>query len=234
MNVPIERDELALETRDGIAWITFNRPQKANALTAEMMHGLERALAACEADAAARALVLSGAGTRVFSAGADLTVAPEDARSRRARFAAALLALLDFSKPSVAAVNGAACGAGMMLALACDAMVIAESARFSLPEITKGQPTLPGITIVSQRFGSAVAADLSLSGRFVGAEEAFRRGFAPLPVASGELADRARELALALGRHDASVYAQDKRWLNRALRKELVSAIKASTRLRRS
>lgn len=238
MNAPFQPADLALEVRDGVAWITFNRPQKANALTIGMLQELEQALTDCAGDATVRALVLTGAGTRAFSAGADLTPAAQNPvaqrAQRRARFAAAVLALLDFSKPSVAAVNGAACGAGMMLALLCDAMVAAKSARFALPEISKGLPTLPGVTLISQRFGGALAADLALSGRFMEASEALERGLARYVVGDEELVGRAHQLALALGQHDAQAYAHNKRWLNRALRKELAAAVKASARLHRS
>lgn len=227
--------ELAFENRGGVAWITLNRPQKANALTTEMLLALERALKDCAADTAVRALVLTGAGTRTFSAGADLTPVAESRKAqRRARFAAALLALLDFGKPAVAAVNGAACGAGMMLAVLCDAIVAARSARFALPEINKGLPTLPGVAILSQRFGGALAADLVLSGRFMEADEALARGLARHLVGHEELMERAQVIALTLGRQDARAYAHDKRWLNRTLRRKLTEAMRESARLHRS
>ena len=221
--------------RDGVGWITFNRPQKANALTIPMLQGLEKLLGDYAADDSVRAVVLTAAGTRTFSAGADLTPAAEDPEAhraqRRAQFAAAVFALLDFSKPAVAAVNGAACGAGMMLAVLCDAVIAAKAARFSLPEINQGMPTLPGITIVSQRFDDALAADLVFSGRFMESGEALRRGLVNQVVASDELPVSAQKLALTLGRKNAQAYAHDKQWLNRTLRDRLAAAVKASAEL---
>lgn len=229
--------EVTIEIREGIAWITFNVPQKANALTSAMLQQVEQTLAAGAADPTVRAVVITGAGARVFSAGADLTPMPGDqqahAAQRRNQLAATLVALLDFGKPTIAAVNGAACGAGMMLALVCDATVAAQQARFSLPEINKGMPTFPGITILSDRFGSAIAADLVLSGRFMDADEALRRGLARQVVAADELSGSAQTLALTLSRLDAAAYAHNKRWLNRLLRDELAAAIKASADLHR-
>ncbi len=221
--------------RDGVAWITINRPQKANALTISMLQELEKLLGDYAADDSVRAVVLTAAGTRTFSAGADLTPAAEDPDAhrvqRRAQFAAAVFALLDFSKPAVAAVNGAACGAGMMLAMLCDAVIATPAARFSLPEINHGLPTLPGITIVSGRFDDALAADLVFSGRFMESGEALRRGLVNQVVASDELHASAQTLALTLGRKNAQAYAHDKQWLNRTLRDRLAAAIKASAEL---
>jgi len=226
---------LIAEVRDGIAWITFDRPQKANALTIPMLQGLEKLLGDYAADDSVRAVVLTATGTRTFSAGADLTPAAENpaaySAQRRAQFSAALFALLDFSKPAVAAVNGAACGAGMMLVMLCDTGIAAKSARFSLPEINRGLPTLPGITIVSQRFDDALAADLALSGRFMESDEALRRGLVSQVVASDELPASAQTLASTLGWKDARAYAHNKQWLNRALRDKLAAAVKASAEL---
>lgn len=226
---------LIAEIRDGVAWITFNRPQKANALTIEMLQGLEKLLGDYAADDSVRAVVLTATGTRTFSAGADLAPAAENPEAhraqRRAQFSAALFALLDFSKPAIAAVNGAACGAGMMLAVLCDAVIAAKAARFSLPEINQGMPTLPGITIVSQRFDDALAADLVFSGRFMESDEALRRGVVNQVVASDELPASAQTLALTLGRKDARAYAHNKQWLNRTLRDRLAAAVKASAEL---
>ena len=231
INVP----GLATEIRDGIAWITFDRAQKANALTVEMLRETAQLLGEYAADASVRAVVLTGSGTRTFTAGADLTPPAGDYAEHRAQgraqFGAAMLALLDFAKPAVAAVNGAACGAGMMLAMLCDAAVGTAAARFSLPEINHGMPTLPGATITSRRFDETLAADLVLSGRFMDADEALRRGLVKAIVAADQLPAAAQQLALSLAQKDARAYAHDKRWLNRTLRDELAAALKASAEL---
>ena len=227
--------ELIADVRDGVGWITFNRPRKAHALTIPMLRELEKLLGDYAADDAVRAVVLTATGTRTFSAGADLTPSAGDPDAhrmqRRARFAAAVFALLDFSKPAVAAVNGAACGAGMMLVMLCDAVIATPAARFSLPEINHGLPTLPGITIVSGRFDDALAADLVFSGRFMESGEALRRGLVKQVVTSDELPASAQTLALTLGRKNAQAYAHDKQWLNRTLRERLAAAVKASAEL---
>jgi enoyl-CoA hydratase/carnithine racemase len=198
---------------------------------------VQDALAAYTTNDAVRAIVLTGAGDRAFSAGADLSRAPENPEAamaeRRKRFAETLFALLDFPKPAIAAVNGAACGAGMMLALLCDTIVAADSAKFSLPEINAGLTTLPGSTIVSRRFGAALASDLVLSGRFMPADEALRHGVVRKVVPQGELEAEAQRTALARGKYDARAYAADKRWLNRELRVELAAALEAAAEYHR-
>ena len=120
---------------DGVATLTMNRPQVLNALNGEMLDGLRDGLARAKADAAVRAVLLTGAG-RGFCAGADLAAAaahtgPFDVeQSLRERYHPIVLALRRCPKPVVAAVNGPAAGAGMSLALACDVVLAGESASF--------------------------------------------------------------------------------------------------------
>jgi enoyl-CoA hydratase/carnithine racemase len=147
---------------------------------------------------------------------------------RRAEFAAALVALVDFRKPVVAAVNGSACGAGMMIPLLCDAVVAADSARFSLPEINKALPALPGVAIVKDRFGSALATDLVLSGRWMPAAEAHSRGVVREVVTAANLQAAAQQIAVTLGGFDANAFAANKTLLNKTLRADLAAAIETS------
>lgn len=221
-----------LEIRDGVAWFTFNRPQKANALTLAMVQALQQAIQQSTDDHAIRALVLTGAGGRAFSAGADLGSLTDNSAEfrnlRRETFAAVMRALLDFGKPAIAAVDGAACGYGMMLAMGCDQTIATRKARFSLPEINKGTPTLTGITLVSERLNNTLAADLVLSGRWVESDEALRLALVKEIVNDENLMERAQTVALALGKHNATAYAQNKRWLNRELRDALAAASRES------
>ena len=180
--------------------MTLNRPQKANALSLALTEACNAALADAATRADVRAVVFTGAGERTFSAGADLSRPTENVDAfltrRREAFAHMLRALAAFEKPLVAAVNGAACGAGMMISMLCDATVAADSARFSLPEINKGLPALPGVAITANRFGAALAADLVLSGRWMNAQEALARGVARAVVPAAELAATAQKIAL--------------------------------------
>jgi len=136
-------NDLTAENRGGLLVITLARAHKANALTLEMNRGLTQLLHEARADSAVRGVLIAGAGERVFCAGVDVretsTLPPQEAgRVRSATFFALLLALTDFDKPLVAAVNGAAAGGGFMIAALADVIVAAEAAHFSLPEIDLG------------------------------------------------------------------------------------------------
>jgi 2-(1,2-epoxy-1,2-dihydrophenyl)acetyl-CoA isomerase len=119
----------------GVATLTMNRPQVLNALNDDLLNGLREALARAKADAAVRAVLLTGAG-KGFCAGADLAAGsartgPYDvSQGLRERYHPIILAMRQFPKPIVGAVNGAAAGAGMSIALACDIVLAAESASF--------------------------------------------------------------------------------------------------------
>jgi enoyl-CoA hydratase/carnithine racemase len=227
-----DQAELLVTHQDGVMWLTFNRPNKANALSLAVLAEFNRALKEATTRDDMRAVVITGAGERNFSAGADLSSPPGDAAAHQARrrmeFSAALMALVDFRKPVVSAVNGSACGAGMMIPLLCDAVVAADSARFSLPEINKGLPALPGVAIVKDRFGSALASDLVLSGRWMAAAEAHTRGVVREVVTAANLQAAAQQIALALGRFDAAAFAADKALLNRTLKADLAASIATS------
>ncbi len=227
-------DDLLFEARDGVAWLTLNRPRKANALTLEMHERLVSLLEELTRNSNIVAAVLTGAGERAFSGGADMSPLPENRPEylarRRTQLPRTLRAALDFPKPIVAAVNGAACGAGMMLALVCDLVVAARSARFALPEINIGRPTLPGIAVAKHFMGEAVTADLVLTGRFMDAEESWQRGLVAKVVPDDRLRDHAHELARSLGGKDHAAYRANKQWLRRDLRAALDRAAEASAR----
>ena len=227
-----DQAELLVTHQDGVMWLTFNRPKKANALSLPVLTEFNRALKEAASRDDVRAVVITGAGERNFSAGADLSSPPGDAAAhqakRRTEFSAALMALVDFRKPIVAAVNGSACGAGMMIPLLCDAVVAADSARFSLPEINKGLPALPGVAIVKDRFGSALAADLVLSGRWMPAAEAHTRGVVREVVTAANLQAAAQQIAVTLGAFDTAAYAADKALLNRTIKADLAASIATS------
>ena len=228
----IDQPDLLVTNQNDVLWLTFNRPQKANALSLPLLTAFNQSLKEAAARSDVRAVVITGAGDRNFSAGADLSRPTENAEAylaqRRAEFAAALNALVEFKKPVVAAVNGTACGAGMMIPLLCDTVIATDTARFSLPEINKGLPALPGVAIVKDRFGSALATDLVLSGRWMNAAEAHTRGVVRQVVAATELGAAAQKIALALGAFDPHAYAADKALLNKTLQADLAAAIKIS------
>lgn len=221
---------LAIEKRDGCMWLKLDRADKANALTVGMMEGAKAALDDAAGDEAIRAVLLTGAGDKVFCAGADVREKPADGdmsvhRKRRGTALFALLnALMDSPKPVVAVLNGIASGGGAMLALVSDARVGVDAAELSLPEINLGMPTFPGVAIVTHVAGLALATDLVQTGRRMPAAEAFVRGLVTSVVPRAELEREALRAAAVFVQKDAAAFAANKRWLNRGLKAALAEA----------
>jgi enoyl-CoA hydratase/carnithine racemase len=229
-------DVLVFEHRDDVAWLTMSRPTAANALDAAMNEALVEALRRCADDPAVRAVVLTGHGGRVFSAGADLKefaeLADAEARPRRRELLrATLLALADFDKPLIACVNGKAVGAGCMLALLADEVHVGPSAQFSLPEIRLGTATPVGASIVAARCGRRGAHRLAQAGEPIDADAAVATGLADAAWSADELGAICQDRARALGTLNGAAYAQNKRWLNAGLRAEISRALDESARL---
>jgi enoyl-CoA hydratase len=190
---------VVLERRDdGVALIRLDRP-KANALSGEVLLQLAEVLEGLAADPPG-AVVLWG-GRRIFAAGADIAelesgVAP---RTVGAGFGRALGALASLPRATIAAVNGAALGGGLELALACDFRVGAEDARLGLPEILLGLiPGGGGTQRLPRLIGSSRAKELILSGRQVRADEALAIGLVNRVVAPDDVLDAALTWAAEL------------------------------------
>jgi 3-hydroxypropionyl-coenzyme A dehydratase len=226
----IDKPMLLVEQRDDYLWIRLNRADKANALAAAMMETATAALYEAVTDDAVRAVMLTGAGERVFCAGVDVREKPLDGdltahRKRRSAGLAALLgAIMDTPKPVIAVLNGTASGGGAMLALLSDARVAVDTAAISLPEIDLGMPTFTGASIAEQVGGLALAVDLVQTGRRMPAAEALSRGLLNRVVARAALEETALEVADMLAQKDTHAFAANKRWLNRRLKHELAEA----------
>ena len=223
-------EHLVIERRESELWLTIARPDKANALTVELMERMAAAIADGASDADVRALVITGAGERVFCAGVDVREKPEDGnmerhRERRSYALAALQdAVMDTPKPVVAALNGIASGGGAMLALLADACVATETAALSLPEIDLGIATFSGASILEVIGGRSLALDMIQSGRRMTASEAQARGLVKLSVPQSELKSAASTIASLLGSKHPEAFVANKRWLNRDVKAALVEA----------
>ena len=166
---------------DGIAEITLNRPEAMNAISSAMAAELTRACAELAAAPEVRVVVFGAAGERAFCAGADLKeragLTDADIMRQRHVIRAVFGALLALPQPAIAAVHGFALGGGCELALSCDLVVADETAIFGLPEVTVGLvPGGGGTQLALRRLGPGRAADLVLTGRKVGVDEAMRLG----------------------------------------------------------
>jgi enoyl-CoA hydratase len=199
-------ETLRLErTRPGIATLTLSRPDRLNALSWEMVSELRAALAEIADDRAIRVVVLTGEG-RGFCAGIDIKQPdavgsgdgdPIAVYHRQEAVADLAIALRELPQPVVAAVNGAAAGGGMALALAADVRVCSTAARFNVAFVKIGLSGCDvGVSYLLPRIvGLGIASELMLTGRLVEAEEATRIGLANRVVEPAELLHSANELA---------------------------------------
>jgi enoyl-CoA hydratase len=167
-----------VEREEPIAVVRLNRPQQLNALSGELMDELVAALQELDADDAIRAIVLGG-DERAFAAGADITELAEGTAISmyRDRRIDRWDAIRNLRTPLVAAVSGYCLGGGCELAMTCDLIVAAETARFGQPEINLGVfPGAGGTQRLTRAVGKAVAMDMILTGRMISAEEARELG----------------------------------------------------------
>ena len=197
----MEFRNLLLQSANGVAKLTVNRPDKLNALNHETLTELARAFDALEADASVRCVVITGSGEKAFVAGADINelVAMPSAMAAKdlAFFGQQVFGRLDrMSKPSIAMVNGFALGGGCELALACTLRTASKTARFGLPEVSLGIiPGYGGTQRLARIAGPGVAREWVLTGDMIGAEEAWRVGVVNRLFAPEELEEGTRKLA---------------------------------------
>jgi enoyl-CoA hydratase/carnithine racemase len=220
---------IARELRGGVLWLAFDRRHASNAIDSALGQAFAVALDDAARDSAVGAVIMTGAGDKVFSAGIDIKNPDgidREALSARRRdtVSKCLGAIVDFEKPLVAAVNGPAIGLAWMLVLLADRVIASERASFSLPEIDIGIPTFLGISIVTRAAGAALARELVLTGRRMDAAEAKQRGLVAQIGSAGEFGIAAQSAALALAAKPKAAYALNKRWLARGLREEFAAA----------
>jgi len=209
------------ERRGAVAVLTLNRPEALNALSPELIEEIDGHLERLEGDEEVRAVVLTGAGERAFSAGADIAHMLDAAPLEALAFARRGQALMDrvegFSRPVIAAVNGYALGGGCELALACDLRVAAESAQLGLPEVTLGiVPAWGGTQRLARLTSLAFAKELALTGRRVTAEEARLAGMVNHVHPLSHVVDRALELAEQIASRPPIAVAAAKALVNAA------------------
>jgi len=208
----------------GVVTLALNRPERLNALSADMLAALRDSLARIAAERSVRVVVLTGAG-RGFCAGGDVKRMASGAIAYDAPDAVAVLrqkmevvrTLHDLPKPTIAMVNGPAAGAGLALALACDLRIAGASARFTTAFAKVGLPgDFGGTYLLSAIVGPARARELYLTGDVLDAQQALACGLVTRAVADAELAAVTRDLALRLAAGPPLAYAFMKRNLDAA------------------
>ena len=192
---------------DGVCWITLNRPDQMNAINQSMQEELAQAVSHAEVRSCVRCLVLTGAGERAFSAGLDIKERAGDSSGlisfseRQQNIHRLHQKIEQFSKPTIAAINGVAAGGGLELALCCDLRIGSTTARLGLPEAKLGAiPSGGGTQRLARLIGESRAKELLFTGDLVTADRGLAVGLLNRVTTPGELLEATRELAALIGK----------------------------------
>jgi enoyl-CoA hydratase len=189
-----------IDVADRILTATVNRPEKMNALNAQVLEELDAAAVRARTDDAVGAMIVTGIGPKAFIAGADIaelaTMTPVSGRAHALRGQAVFSRFENLGKPVIAAINGFALGGGCELALACTLRVASENAKLGQPEVKLGiLPGYGGSQRLARIVGEGRAMEICLTGEPITAAEAYRIGLVNRVVPAGEALAAARELA---------------------------------------
>ena len=224
-----------LVTTDGaVGVVTLNRPKALNALNAELLKELAEALEAWDRDDAIRCIVLTGSD-RAFAAGADIKeMAPQSYMDmfKANFFAEANDRIAVIRKPIIAAVAGWALGGGCELAMLCDFIIAADTAKFGQPEINLGvMPGIGGTQRLTRFVGKSKAMEMCLTGRNMDAAEAERAGLVSRVVPAAELMAEAMKAAHKIAEQSLPIVMMTKETVNRAYETTLSEGVRFERRV---
>ncbi|AWT11877.1 enoyl-CoA hydratase [Stutzerimonas frequens] len=227
-------ENLLVERHGRVALITLNRPEAMNALSPELMMELSSLVDSLESDDSVASIVITG-NAKAFAAGADIKAMKDWSYMDvyKADFITRTWErLASFRKPSIAAVSGFALGGGCELAMMCDFIIAAESARFGQPEITLGIiPGAGGTQRLARFVGKAKAMDLVLTGRMMDAAEAERCGLVSRVVPAERLIEEALAAATRIAEFSMPIVMLAKESVNRAFETTLSEGVRFERRL---
>jgi enoyl-CoA hydratase/carnithine racemase len=200
--VALATAKIIAEVRDGVGWLTFNNPERRNAVSLEMWQGMADATAAFEADPAVRVVVMHGAGGKSFAAGADISefeTQRADA-AQKARYSEissrGQQGLANLSKPLIAMIQGFCIGGGLAIAVHADVRFATPGSRFGIPAARLGLGyDYSGLATLARLVGPSTARDILFSARFLEADEALRRGLINFVVDDAQLEAQVRDYA---------------------------------------
>lgn len=222
--------QIETNVADGVGTITFNRLDRRNALSLELLADMSDCLDAWKVDDAVACVVVTG-GDQVFCAGLDLKLQSVFTNDTRAEYSAACLrgygTLLDYPKPTIAAVAGAALGGGCDIAVFCDIRVGSDDVVMGYPQIKMG--LTPYFSPLWRIVGLSQAKLLTLSGDKIDAAEAFRIGLLDRLVPAGEAVAEATKLALSIAGTTTASAANNKEMMLRAPAMDPISALTYET-----
>jgi enoyl-CoA hydratase len=222
---------IAVEIEETTAIVTLNRPGVLNALNAALLTELSQALTQLESDDDVRAIIITGAGTKAFAAGADigelnaLSNAVEGAQKARIG-QAVTLQIERLNKPVIMAINGFALGGGCELAMAGDIRIASDNARFGQPEVNLGLiPGYGGSQRTTRLLGKGMAMFLCLSGDMIDAQMALEIGLVERVVPQDELLSAAKKLAHTIAQKAPLAIAACKRAINSGAHMPIADAL---------
>jgi len=229
-------ETIIYEKKNGLAYVTLNRPQALNVYNIKMRDELYQVLGAIRDDAEVRVALFRGAGDRAFCAGADLSeflTAPSPIIARQARWERDVWGLfLSINKPLIAALHGFVLGSGVEIALCCDIRLASEDVQFGLPEPGLGIiPAAGGSQTLPRIIGGAKALEILLSGRWVKAEEARRLKLVRRVLPKKELIPAAERLAEKIAGFNPLAVACAKQAVTRGLDLSLNQGLELEARL---
>ena len=227
-------ETLIVETRDGVTLVRLNRPEALNALNSQLLGELSAALDAAEADEDVRCVVLTGS-ERAFAAGADIKEMSSKTYAEMFKqdfFGASARRIEQFRKPIIAAVAGYALGGGCELAMLCDFIIAAETAKFGQPEINLGvAPGIGGTQRLTRFVGKSKAMEMILTGRMMDAAEAERSGLVSRVVPADELIGEAMTAAAKIAGQSPLAVMMNKELVETAYETTLSTGVAVERRL---
>jgi len=227
-------ETLIVETNDGVTLVRLNRPEALNALNSQLLGELSAALDAAEADEAVRCVVLTGS-ERAFAAGADIKEMSTKTYAEMFKqdfFGASARRIEQFRKPIVAAVAGYALGGGCELAMLCDFIIAAETAKFGQPEINLGvAPGIGGTQRLTRFVGKSKAMEMILTGRMMDAAEAERAGLVSRVVPADKLVEEALAAAAKIAGQSPLAVMMNKELVETAYETTLAAGVAVERRL---
>ncbi len=226
-------ETLLVDIQSRVALITLNRPKALNALNAQLIGELNQALDRLEADPEVGCVVLTGSA-KAFAAGADIKEMADMTYPQiyLDDYFAAADRIANRRKPLIAAVSGYALGGGCELALLCDFIYAADSARFGLPEITLGVlPGIGGTQRLTRALGKSKAMEMCLTGRLMDAAEAERAGLVARVLPQAELLETTLEVARGIAAKSLPAAMMIKECVNRVFETNLAEGVRFERRV---
>jgi enoyl-CoA hydratase len=229
----VSYETILVDREERVGIITLNRPQALNALNTQVMNEVTTAAAEFDADPGIGAIIVTG-NAKAFAAGADIKEMASLSFSEvfDADFFAAWAKLAAVRTPTIAAVAGYALGGGCELAMMCDVLIAADTAKFGQPEIKLGVlPGMGGSQRLTRAIGKAKAMDLILTGRTIDAAEAERSGLVSRVVPADDLLTEAKAVATTISQMSRSAARMAKEAVNRAFESTLAEGLLYERRL---